>query len=66
MNLHLPQSLLTRSELVHMMLVPKNIITPQASRPCMGASLASFVPLSENLESELGGTPAPNQKEQGI
>eukprot|EP00667_Euglena_gracilis_P000092 EG_transcript_92 len=36
MNLHLPQSLLTRSELVHMMLVPKNIITPQASRPCMG------------------------------
>eukprot|EP00906_Rhabdomonas_costata_P031062 RCo043905 len=36
MNLHVPQSLLSKAELIHMMLVPKNIITPQASRPCMG------------------------------
>lgn len=43
--MHVPQSLLTRSELVHMMMVPKNIITPQASRPCMGP------PFPQNLLS---------------
>ena len=44
MNLHLPQSLLTKSELVHMMMVPKNIITPQASRPCMGVCVFRSAP----------------------
>ena len=36
MNLHMPQSLLTRAEIEEMMLVHKNIVTPQANRPVMG------------------------------
>jgi len=34
--LHLPQSLLTRTEISELMMVHKNIITPQANRPVMG------------------------------
>ncbi|EFC41982.1 RNA polymerase II largest subunit [Naegleria gruberi] len=33
MNLHLPQSLQTKTELLELMMVPKNIITPQSHRP---------------------------------
>ena len=36
MNLHMPQSLLTRAEIEEMMMVHRNIITPQANRPVMG------------------------------
>jgi DNA-directed RNA polymerase II subunit RPB1 len=37
MNLHLPQSLLSRTEISELMMVHKNIITPQANRPVMGS-----------------------------
>jgi DNA-directed RNA polymerase II subunit RPB1 len=33
MNMHVPQSMLTRSELIELMMVPKNIISPQANKP---------------------------------
>ncbi|KAL9655009.1 hypothetical protein ABK040_008793 [Willaertia magna] len=33
MNLHVPQSLQTKSELIELMMVPKNIISPQSNRP---------------------------------
>jgi len=33
MNLHVPQSLQTKAELLELMMVPKNIISPQSNRP---------------------------------
>lgn len=36
MNLHLPQSLETRAEIMNLAAVPRMIITPQANRPVMG------------------------------
>ncbi|KAL0487825.1 DNA-directed RNA polymerase II subunit RPB1 [Acrasis kona] len=33
MNMHVPQSMLTRSELIELMMVPKNIVSPQANKP---------------------------------
>eukprot|EP00762_Andalucia_godoyi_P007867 ANDGO_01232.mRNA.1 DNA-directed RNA polymerase II subunit 1 len=36
MNLHVPQSLNAKAELMELMMVPLNIITPQANRPVMG------------------------------
>ena len=33
MNMHMPQSLLTRAEIQEMMKVERNIITPQSNRP---------------------------------
>lgn len=33
MNLHLPQSLTCKSELLELMMVPKNIISPQSNKP---------------------------------
>lgn len=36
MNLHVPQSFLTKAELHEMMMVPKNFVSPNKSQPCMG------------------------------
>lgn len=36
MNLHVPQSLLNKAELIEMMMVPKNFVSPNKSAPCMG------------------------------
>jgi DNA-directed RNA polymerase II subunit RPB1 len=36
MNMHVPQNLETTAEVKHIMLVPKQIITPQSNRPVMG------------------------------
>lgn len=36
MNLHVPQSLLTKAELIEIMMVTKNFVTPNKSQPCMG------------------------------
>lgn len=36
MNLHVPQSLVTKAELMEMMMVPKNFVSPNKSAPCMG------------------------------
>ena len=36
MNLHVPQSLPSKAELLELCLVPKQIITPQSNKPCMG------------------------------
>lgn len=36
MNLHLPQSVETRAEVSELMMVPRQIITPQSNRPVMG------------------------------
>ncbi len=36
MNLHVPQSMETRAEIMNIHLTPRQIITPQANKPCMG------------------------------
>lgn len=36
MNMHIPQSLETRAEIQQLMMVPKQIVTPQSNKPCMG------------------------------
>ncbi|KAI6236689.1 DNA-directed RNA polymerase subunit [Aphelenchoides besseyi] len=36
MNLHLPQSLETRAEIMEIAMVPRQLITPQANKPVMG------------------------------
>ena len=36
MNLHVPQSMETRAEITEIMMVPRNIVTPQSNRPVMG------------------------------
>lgn len=36
MNMHLPQSLETKAEIVEIMHVPKQIVSPQSNRPVMG------------------------------
>ena len=36
MNMHLPQSLETKSEIINIMHVPKQIVSPQSNKPVMG------------------------------
>ena len=36
MNLHVPQSLTARAEVQELMMVPKNIVSPQSNKPVMG------------------------------
>ena len=36
MNLHVPQSMETRAEITEIIMVPRQIITPQSNRPVMG------------------------------
>ena len=36
MNLHVPQSMETRAEILNIHLTPRQIITPQSNKPCMG------------------------------
>ena len=36
MNLHVPQSMETRAEILNIHLTPRQIITPQNNKPCMG------------------------------
>ena len=44
MNMHVPQNLETKAEIMKIMHVPKQIVTPQKSAPCMGL----------NQDSQLG------------
>ena len=43
MNLHLPQSLETKSEIMNIMHVPKQIVSPQSNRPVMGIVQDSLI-----------------------
>ncbi len=36
MNMHVPQSLETKAEIQELMMVHRNILTPQSNRPVMG------------------------------
>jgi len=36
MNLHVPQTMETRAEILELAMVPRMIITPQSNRPVMG------------------------------
>ena len=36
MNLHVPQSIETRAEIQELLMVSRNILTPQSNRPVMG------------------------------
>eukprot|EP01132_Coremiostelium_polycephalum_P012859 gene12859-15717_t len=36
MNLHVPQTLETRAEVIELMMVPRQIVSPQSNRPVMG------------------------------
>jgi len=52
MNIHVPQSLTARAEVQELMMVPKNIVTPAANRPVIGAVqdplLASYIMTSRS------------------
>jgi DNA-directed RNA polymerase II subunit RPB1 len=43
MNMHLPQSLETKAEIVEIMHVPKQIVSPQSNRPVMGIVQDSLI-----------------------
>eukprot|EP00923_Selenidium_pygospionis_P028711 GHVN01051413.1.p1 GENE.GHVN01051413.1~~GHVN01051413.1.p1 ORF type:complete len:1561 (-),score=364.17 GHVN01051413.1:525-4928(-) len=43
MNLHLPQSHETRAETKHLMLVPRQVVSPQGNRPVMGIVQDSLI-----------------------
>eukprot|EP01080_Neovahlkampfia_damariscottae_P004653 gene4653-8226_t len=47
MNLHVPQSLQTKSELLNLMMVSKNIISPQANKPVIGIVQDSLLACSK-------------------
>nr|PVC54158.1 DNA-directed RNA polymerase [Theileria orientalis] len=47
MNLHLVQSHETRAEVKHLMLVPKQIVSPQGNRPVMGIVQDSLLAVSK-------------------
>eukprot|EP01105_Mastigella_eilhardi_P009824 TRINITY_DN229_c0_g1_i2.p1 TRINITY_DN229_c0_g1~~TRINITY_DN229_c0_g1_i2.p1 ORF type:complete len:1834 (+),score=472.26 TRINITY_DN229_c0_g1_i2:323-5824(+) len=59
MNLHVPQSMETRAEVQELMMVPRQIVTPQSNKPCMGivqdTLLGSLLMTSRNtfLERDL-------------
>jgi DNA-directed RNA polymerase II subunit RPB1 len=59
MNMHVPQSLETMAEIKELMLVPKQILAPQANKPCMGIvqdSLLGTMKMTERdtfIEKEL-------------
>ena len=36
MNMHVPQSLETRAEIQELLMVPRQLITPQSNKPVMG------------------------------
>ena len=36
MNMHVPQSLETKAEIKEIMAVPRQVVAPQANKPCMG------------------------------
>ena len=36
MNLHVPQSMETRAEILNIHLTPRQVITPQSNKPVMG------------------------------
>ncbi len=43
MNMHLPQSLETKAEIIEIMHVPKQIVSPQSNRPVMGIVQDSLI-----------------------
>ncbi|KAF8817735.1 Dna-directed Rna polymerase II RPB1, partial [Cardiosporidium cionae] len=47
MNLHLAQSHETRAEIKHLMMVPKQIVSPQGNRPVMGIVQDSLLGISK-------------------
>ncbi|KAL8274560.1 hypothetical protein Esti_001526 [Eimeria stiedai] len=47
MNLHLAQSEETRAEIKHLMLVPKQIVSPQGNKPVMGIVQDSLLAISK-------------------
>ncbi|CAM9817557.1 unnamed protein product, partial [Ectocarpus sp. 4 AP-2014] len=47
MNLHVPQSLVAKAEAQELMMVPRNIVSPQSNKPVMG--IVQVCPLSDSL-----------------
>ena len=48
MNLHVPQSMETRAEILQLALVPRLVVTPQSNRPVMGI-------VQERVQSRING-----------
>jgi DNA-directed RNA polymerase II subunit RPB1 len=36
MNMHVPQSVMTRAEVLNIILSPRQVVSPQANKPVMG------------------------------
>jgi DNA-directed RNA polymerase II subunit RPB1 len=53
MNLHLPQSVVTKAELSQLMIVPRLIITPQSNRPLMGIVQDTLTAVRKIIRSDV-------------
>ena len=48
MNLHVPQSMETRAEILNIHLTPRQVITPQNNKPVMGIVQDTLTAVSKN------------------
>lgn len=53
MNLHVPQSLETKAEVQELLMVPRNIMTPQSNRPVMGIVQDSLTACSKMTKRDV-------------
>lgn len=53
MNLHVPQSLETKAEIQELLMVPRNILTPQSNRPVMGIVQDSLTACSKMTKRDV-------------
>lgn len=53
MNLHVPQSLETKAEIQELLMVPRNIMTPQSNRPVMGIVQDSLTAASKMTKRDV-------------
>ena len=53
MNLHVPQSLETKAEIQELLMVPRNIMTPQSNRPVMGIVQDSLLASSKMTKRDV-------------
>ena len=53
MNLHVPQSLETKAEIQELLMVPRNIMTPQSNRPVMGIVQDSLTACSKMTKRDV-------------
>ncbi|CAN0447967.1 unnamed protein product, partial [Discosporangium mesarthrocarpum] len=53
MNLHVPQSLVAKAEAQELMMVPRNIVSPQSNKPVMGIVQDSLLGVCKMTKRDL-------------